>query len=50
MSLIETGGSDPQLRVFVYSYIVENGRPPTVAETANLTTGNEPSPDRDHAR
>ena len=34
MSLREAGGSDPQIRLFVYRYIVEHGRPPTVAETA----------------
>ena len=34
MSLLEARSSDPQIRVFVYRYIVENGRPPTVAETA----------------
>ncbi len=34
MSLLEARSSDPQIRVFVYRYIVEYGRPPTVAETA----------------
>ena len=34
MTLPKAGGSDPQIRVFVYRYIVEHGRPPTVAETA----------------
>jgi len=34
MTMPKAGGSDPQIRVFVYRYTVEHGRPPTVAETA----------------
>ena len=42
MSLREAGGSDSQIRLFVYRYIVEHGRPPTVAESA---TGMNRPPD-----
>jgi hypothetical protein len=42
MRLREAGDSDPRIRLFVYRYIVEQGRPPTVAETA---TGMDLPPD-----
>ena len=42
MTMPKAGGSDPQIRVFVYRNIVEHGQPPTVVETA---TGMDLPPD-----